>query len=230
MTQAKGSRILVIDDEPQIRKLLKVSLSAHDFFVDEAATGADGIIRAADSKPDLIIIDLGLPDMDGKSVVKAIREWSQTPIIVLSAREQEKEKVDSLDAGADDYVTKPFGMGELMARMRAALRHISTPENEPVLICGDLQIDLALHKVLLGGDEIKLTPTEFAIIKMMAQNQGKVLTHKQLLKAVWGNEYSEDTHYVRIYVGQLRRKIEPDPAQPRYIITESGIGYRLISP
>jgi len=226
----KGVRILVIDDEKQIIKFLKVSLGAHGFEIDEAFTGADGIARAAAGKPDVIIVDLGLPDMDGKTVVKTIREWSTTPIIVLSAREQEKEKVEAFDAGADDYVTKPFGIGELIARIRVAIRHSVTSENDPLLTCGKLVVDLNLHKVTMEGREVKLTPTEFAIIKLLAQHQGKVLTQKQLLKAVWGNEYTEDTHYVRIYIGQLRRKIEQNPTQPQYIITESGIGYRLISP
>jgi two-component system, OmpR family, KDP operon response regulator KdpE len=228
--QLNGAGILIIDDEPQIRKLLHVSLSAQGFMIDEASTGSDGITRAALGKPDLIIVDLGLPDMDGKSVVKSIRDWSETPIIVLSARDQEQEKVDALDAGADDYVTKPFGMKELMARIRVALRHAAMPENEPIMTCGDLQVDLVQHQVTLAGKIIKLTPTEYAIIKLLSQHQGKVLTHKQVLKAVWGNEYTEDTHYLRIYVGQLRRKIEPNPTQPQYIVTESGVGYRLICP
>jgi two-component system, OmpR family, KDP operon response regulator KdpE len=229
-TEDKGLRILVIDDEPQIIKFLKVSLGSHGFDIDEAGTGADGISRAASGKPDLIIVDLGLPDMDGKAVVKAIREWSVTPIIVLSAREQEKEKVEAFDVGADDYVTKPFGIGELIARIRVAIRHSTPNENDPLLVCGNLTVDLELHRVMIGGREVKLTPTEFALIKLLAQHQGKVLTQKQILKSVWGNEYTEDTHYVRIYIAQLRRKIEPNPTQPQYIITESGIGYRLIFP
>ncbi|SDF13683.1 response regulator [Sporolituus thermophilus] len=224
----KRLRILVVDDEPQIRKLLKVSLGAHGYEFDEATTGADGVVRAATFKPDLIIIDLGLPDMDGKDVVKAIRDWSQTPIIVLTVRDQEQEKIDALDAGADDYVTKPFSMGELMARMRVSLRRAASSETEPVLSCGDLVIDLVGRRVSVGGREIKLTPTEYELIKVLAQHRGRVLTHKQLLKAVWGSTYVEDTHYIRVYIGQLRRKIEENPAQPRYIITESGVGYRLM--
>lgn len=224
----KGMRILVIDDEPQIRKLLKVSLTAHGYHIDEAATGQDGINRAALFKPDLIVLDLGLPDIDGKEVVKRLREWSAIPIIILTARDQEKEKIDALDAGADDYVTKPFGMGELMARMRVSLRHVANSDEEPVITCGDLSIDLAQRRVTIGQREVKLTPTEYDIIKVLAQNAGKVLTHKQLLKAVWGNAYDEDTHYIRVFIGQLRRKIEENPTQPRYIITESGIGYRLL--
>lgn len=224
----EGMRILVIDDEPQIRKLLKVSLGAHGYHVDEASTGQDGINRVALFKPDLIILDLGLPDIDGKEVVIRIREWSPIPIIILTARDQEKEKIDALDAGADDYITKPFGIGELMARIRVSLRHIANSEDEPVISCGDLAIDLAQRRVTIGEREVKLTPTEYDIIKVLAQNTGKVLTHKQLLKAVWGNAYDGDTHYIRVFIGQLRRKIEENPTQPRYIITESGIGYRLI--
>jgi len=225
---SKGMRVLVIDDEPPIRKLLKVSLSAHGYEIDECATGMDGINRTAIFKPDILIIDLGLPDIDGKDVVKAIREWSQTPIIVLTVRDQEQEKIEALDAGADDYVTKPFSVGELMARMRVSLRRTAASEHEPVITCGDLAVDLVQRRVTVAGREVKLTPTEYELIKLLAQHRGRVLTHKQLLKAVWGTAYNEDTHYIRVYVGQLRRKIETDPTQPRHIITESGVGYRLM--
>jgi len=224
----KGLRILVIDDEPQIRKLLRVSLSAHGYEIDEAATGEEGINRLAIFKPDLAIVDLGLPDMDGKAVVKAIREWSQTPLVVLTARDQEQEKIEALDAGADDYVTKPFSVGELMARMRVSFRRAATAENEPVINCGDLVVDLLQRRVTVAEKEIKLTPTEYELIKVLAQHRGRVLTHRQLLKAVWGTAYNEDTHYIRVYIGQLRRKIEANPTQPRHIITESGVGYRLM--
>ncbi len=221
-------RILVVDDEPQIQKLLKVSLGAHGYEIEEALTGEDGIRRAALIKPDLLIVDLGLPDMDGKAVVQAIRSWSTAPIIVLTARDQEREKIEALDVGADDYVTKPFSVGELMARMRVALRRAASPEHEPVLQCGDLTIDLVQRRVSVGEREIKLTPTEYELLKILAQFRGRVVTHKQLLKAVWGNNYDDDTHYIRVYIGQLRRKIETDPTQPRYITTESGIGYRMM--
>lgn len=224
----KGLRILVIDDEPQMRKLLRVSLQAHDYQLSEAANGLEGIQQAAAFKPDLAIVDLGLPDMDGKEVIRQIRDWSAMPIIILTARDQEQEKIAALDAGADDYITKPFGIGELMARMRVCLRRMAASDNEPVLRCGGLAVDLLQRRVTVDDREIKLTPTEYELIKFMIQHAGRVLTHKQLLKAGWGNSYGEDTHYIRIYIGQLRRKIEQDPAQPRYIVTESGIGYRLL--
>lgn len=223
-----AARILIIEDEPQIRKLLKVSLNAHGYDLEEAANGKDGVNRAATFKPDLLIIDLGLPDIDGKEVVKQIREWSETPIIILTARDQEQEKIEALDSGADDYITKPFGVGELLARMRVCLRRAATVEQQPVLACGGLVVDLQQRRVTVEGDEVKLTPTEYEIIKMMMQHAGKVITHKQLLKAVWGNAYQQDTHYIRVYIAQLRRKIEQNPTQPRYIITESGVGYRLM--
>jgi two-component system KDP operon response regulator KdpE len=224
----KGMRILVIDDEMQIRKLLRVALGAHGYDIREAATGEDGINQIAGFKPDLVVLDLGLPDIDGKSVVKKVREWSQVPIIILTARDQEQEKIEALDAGADDYLTKPFSVGELMARMRVSLRRSAHAENEPVITCGDLAVDIAQRRVTVGEREVKLTPTEYDIIKVLAQNVGKVMTHKQLLKAVWGTAFNEDTHYIRVYIGQLRRKIEENPTQPRYIITESGVGYRLM--
>ncbi|MBP2637955.1 MAG: kdpE 3 [Firmicutes bacterium] len=224
----KGMRILIIDDEPQIRKLLKVSLGAHGYEIAETPTGAEGINRAAIFKPDLLIVDLGLPDMDGKRVVIALREWTQAPIIVLTARDQEQEKIDALDSGADDYVTKPFSIGELMARMRVLLRRAALSDNEPVLHCGELAIDLAQRKVTVSGRDVKLTPTEYELLKILAQHRGRVLTQKQLLKAVWGNDHNEETHYIRVFIGQLRHKIEMDPTQPRYIITESGVGYRLM--
>lgn len=225
----KGARILIVDDEPQIRRLLKVSLTAHGYEVDESPTGQEGINRAAVFKPDLILLDLGLPDIDGKEVVGAIREWSKVPIIILTARDQEKEKIEALDVGADDYVTKPFSMGELLARLRVALRHAVKGEDDPIITCGDLVVDLVGRHVMRGTTEIKLTPTEYEILKVLALNIGKVLTHKYLLKTVWGNSYNEDTHYIRVYIGQLRRKVEENPAQPKYIITESGVGYRLMT-
>lgn len=224
----KGARILVIDDEPQILKLLKVSLVAHGYNIESASTGREGIEKAAAFKPDVLIVDLGLPDIDGKEVIANIREWNMTPIIVLTVREQESEKIEALDCGADDYITKPFGVGELLARIRASLRRLNAKDSEPVITSGKLSIDLAQRKVHLGEQEIKLTPTEYEIMKVLAKNIGRVITHKQILKAIWGIVNYEDNHYVRVYINQIRRKIEENPAQPKYIITESGVGYRLV--
>lgn len=221
-------RVLVIDDEPQICKLLRLSLKVHGYDVQETATGEAGITMAAWHKPDIIIVDLGLPDMDGKEVVTKIRDWSDVPIIVLTARGQEQEKIDAFDVGADDYLTKPFGVGELMARMRVAIRRAAHSDSDPVITCGDLVIDLAQRRVTVGGREIKLTPTEYDILKLLAQYAGKVLTHKQLFKAVWGNAVDEDNHYIRVYIAQIRRKIEGDSSQHKYIFTEPGVGYRLM--
>lgn len=226
--ESKGARILVIDDESQIQKLLRVALSSHGYEVAEAATGQQGLSEAAVFHPDIIILDLGLPDMDGLEVMTRLREWTQTPVIVLSAKEQEKDKILALDAGADDYLTKPFGMGELLARIRTAMRHSVRVIDEPVLKFDDLVIDLAHRKVLVQGVEVKLTPTEYDLMKNLAIHAGKVLTHKQLLKTCWGPTYENDTHYLRVFIGQLRRKIEANPARPRHIITEPGVGYRLV--
>ena len=225
---SKGLRVLIIDDELQIRKMLRVALAAHGYEIQEAQTGAEGISQAVMMRPEVIILDLGLPDIDGKDVVSQMREWTVVPIIVLSARDQEEEKIAALDAGADDYITKPFSIGELMARMRVSLRRVAQSEQEPIIHCGDLMIDLTAHRVTVAGQEVKLTPTEYELLKELARHAGRVLTHKQLLKAVWGNVYHDDTSAVRVYIGQLRRKIESNPAQPRYIITESGVGYRLM--
>ncbi|TDA70600.1 MAG: response regulator [Clostridia bacterium] len=225
---AKGARVLIIDDETPIRRLLKVALEAHGYEVAGAASGRQGLQQAALLHPDLVILDLGLPDLDGLEVVKRLREWSRVPIIILSIREQEDDKIKALDAGADDYVTKPFSMGELLARMRAALRHAAQNSDEPVLTFGGLTIDLARRLVTVEGREVKLTPTEYELLKNLALNAGRVMTHRQLLRTIWGPEYQEETHYLRVYIGQLRRKIETDPTRPRYIITEPGVGYRLV--
>lgn len=225
----KGARILIVDDEPQIRRMLKVALSAHGYEVAEAATGQEGLNKTALFHPDLMILDLGLPDLDGMEIITKLREWTQVPIIILSVREHEEDKIKTLDLGADDYITKPFNMGELLARIRVALRHIVPAENEPVLSFGNLTIDLSLRLVSENGREIKLTPLEYDILKNLALHAGRVLTHRQLLKNIWGSEYQEETHYLRVYIGQLRHKIEPDPTRPRYIITEPGVGYRLMA-
>ncbi len=224
----KGARILVIDDEKQIRRLLKVALTGHGYEVEEAACGLDGLNKATAYRPDLIILDLGLPDMNGLDVIRQLREWSRIPVIILSVKEHESDKITALDAGADDYVTKPFGMGELLARIRAALRHVAGAGDEPVLKFSDLVIDMARRRVTVNGMEIKLTPTEYDLMKNLAVHAGKVLTHRQLLRTIWGPSYENDTHYLRVYIGQLRRKIENDPSRPRHIITEPGVGYRLL--
>ncbi|HEX3044080.1 MAG TPA: response regulator [Bacillota bacterium] len=224
---ANGTRILIIDDEPQIRRMLKVALTAHDFEISEAGTGQEGLNQAAIFHPDLVILDLGLPDMDGIEVIQKLREWSQVPVLILSVREVETEKIKALDSGADDFITKPFYTGELLARIRVALRHVAKTDQEPVITFGDLIIDMAHRMVTVAGQEVKLTPTEYDILKNLALHAGKVLTHRQLLKTIWGTEYQDQTQYLRVYIGQLRHKIEPDPTQPRYLITEPGVGYRL---
>ena len=225
----QGLRVLVVDDERAIRRYLRAALNAQGSIVSEASNGEEALRAAALDRPDLIILDLGLPDIDGVEVARRIREWSQIPIIVLSVREQENDKIAALDAGADDYLTKPFGTGELMARIRAALRRSFHPESEPVIEVGNLKVDLAHRRVTLAENEITLTPTEYDILRLMAQSIGKVLTHRQLLQQVWGQPYGEDLHLLRVNVSNLRRKIEPDPARPQYILTEAGVGYRLRS-
>ena len=224
-----GVRILVVDDEKEIRKLLKVALSGHGFEVLEAVDGREGLRRAATDAPDMVILDLGLPDMEGLEVVKSIREWSSVPIIILSVREHEDQKIATLDEGANDYVTKPFKMGELMARIRAAIRGGTAAAGTPLIEVGDLKIDLLAHKTTLAETEVKLTPTEYELLKQLIMNAGMVLTHKQLLTSVWGPHYTQDTQHLRVYIWQLRKKLEADPSQPRYILTEPGVGYRTPS-
>ena len=224
----KATRILVIDDELAIRRLLQVALTSHGYEVSEAICGNEGLEKVAIFRPDLIILDLGLPDIEGIHVVKRLREWYTAPIIILSVKEQENDKIDALDAGADDYLTKPFSMGELLARLRTALRHASANHNEPILTYGELSVDLAHRQVKVKDIEIKLSPIEYELLKNLAIHSGKVLTHRHLLKTVWGPTYENDTHYLRVYVGQLRRKIEVDPSHPKHIITEPGVGYRLL--
>lgn len=226
--ESKGVRILNIDDEAPIRKLLRVALTGHGYEVEEASTGQEGLNKVALFRPDLIILDLGLPDLEGLEVVRRLREWSKVPVIILSVKEQEQDKIAALDAGADDYVTKPFGMGELLARIRAALRHAAGVTEEPILKFADLMIDLGHRQVTVDGKETKLTPIEYDLLKSLALHAGKVLTHRHLLRTIWGPEYANDTHYLRVYIGQLRRKIEADPSHPRHLITEPGVGYRLL--
>jgi len=226
---AEGARILVIDDEREIRRMLRVALSTHGYALSEASSGKEGLREATIFHPDLVILDLGLPDLDGMDVIARLREWTQVPVIVLSVREREGDKISALDAGADDYITKPFSMGELLARIRVAIRHLAKTEDEPVLSFGDLAVDLAQRQVSLKGQEVRLTPTEYEILKYLSLRPGRVVTHGQLLRVVWGALYQEETHYLRVFVSHLRRKIEADPARPRYILTEPGVGYRFIS-
>ena len=222
--------IVVIEDDPAIRLFLRTGLSAHGFKVFEADRGKQGIIEAGVRKPDLIILDLGLPDMDGVDVIKTIREWSTMPIIILSARSNEQNKIDALDAGADDYLTKPFGLGELLARIRVALRHsvssLAQYQNG-IFKTGALKVDLLKRQVFVADSEVHLTPIQYRLLSVLIKNAGKVLTHQSLLKEVWGPSYKDNSHYLRIYMSQLRQKLEKDPAQPQYLLTESGIGYRL---
>lgn len=228
MTQTKR-RILIVDDEPQLRKLLRVALEAEGDQIFEAATALEGVAAAARDKPDAMILDLGLPDADGHEVLKRVREFSDVPILVLSVRAAEEEKVAALDSGADDYVTKPFGMPELLARLRTALRHRQQASGvEPVLRSGALEIDFALRRVRTDGEEVRLTPKEYELLKLLAQAGGRVLTHRMILEKIWGPAHAEDTQYLRVYVRQLRDKLDDDPASPRYILTEPGVGYRFI--
>ena len=221
-------QVLVIDDETAILRFLKPALEANNYEMNSAGTVADGIKRIAAETPDIVLLDLGLPDGDGKNVIRRAREWSDLPIVVLSAREREAEKIEALDLGADDYVNKPFNVGELLARMRAALRHRMQRKAEvPVLRVSNLEVDAVRHRAIRAGAELKLTPKEFELLLFLAKHAGRVVTHKQILTAVWGPAHTEDTQYLRVYIGQLRQKIEEHPDDPRIILTEPGIGYRI---
>lgn len=220
-------RVLVVDDEPAIRHFLHASLHAHGDEVFEAATGQQALSAVVAHRPDLLILDLGLPDMDGIEVTRRLREWTHLPIIILSVREQEKDKVAALDAGADDYLTKPFGIGELLARMRVAMRHTLQPAADSAFTTGELTVDLGRRLVSVGGHEVQLTPTEYDLLRILVMNAGKVLTHHQLLRQVWGVAFDQEAHMLRVNISNLRHKIESNPARPRYIITEPGVGYRL---
>jgi two-component system KDP operon response regulator KdpE len=227
MTQALA-RLLIVDDEPQILRFLRTSLTANGFEVIEATNGADAIRRATADAPDVIILDLGLPDMDGKEVIRILREGLETPILVLSARSREAEKIEALDLGADDYVNKPFGIGELMARLRATLRHrLQRRGEEPVFRVGDLSVDVVRRVVKRGDEVVHLTPKEYELLCVLVRQAGRVVTQRQLLQAVWGPAHVEDATYLRVFIGQLRRKVEPDPERPTLILTEPGVGYRL---
>ena len=222
--------ILLIEDEPQMRRFLRITLQGHGYRLIETPTGQEGLMQATTRNPDVVLLDLGLPDMDGIEVAKRFREWSEVPIIVISARGQEEEKIKALDEGADDYLTKPFGAGELLARIRVALRHRAlryAGQNEPVFILDDLRVDLMKRQVFLKDKEVHLTPIEYNLLSVLIKNAGKVVTHTQLLKEVWGPVYAGQTHYLRVYMAQLRRKLETDAARPRFLINEPGVGYRL---
>jgi two-component system KDP operon response regulator KdpE len=224
---SEGALVLIVDDEIQIRRFLRISLEVNGYRVEEAENGQDAVIKAARLRPDLVILDLGLPDMDGLDVIKRLREWSQVPVIVLSVRDADREKVALLDAGADDYLTKPFSVDELLARMRTAQRHALKEGQPAIFTCGHIQVDLARRIVTRHGEPVKLTPTEYALLRLLVQHAGKVLTHRQILQEVWGKEYVDETHYLRVYFTQLRQKLEVDPTLPTLIHTEPGVGYRL---
>jgi two-component system KDP operon response regulator KdpE len=223
------TKVLVVDDEPQIVRALRINLAARGYEVLTAPDGATALRLAADGKPDVVVLDLGLPDMDGTDVIAGLRGWTSLPIIVLSARTDSADKVDALDAGADDYVTKPFGMDELLARLRAAVRRSTAagPEDEPIVKTASFTVDLAAKRVLKDDAEVHLTPTEWGLLEVLARNAGKLVAQKQLLRDVWGPAYEKETHYLRVYLAQLRRKLEPEPARPRHLLTEPGMGYRF---
>ncbi|WP_035284129.1 response regulator [Actinokineospora spheciospongiae] len=221
------TRVLVVDDEPQIVRALRINLTAHGYEVVTAADGAAALRAAAERHPDVVVLDLGLPDLDGVEVIEGLRGWTTVPILVLSARVDSGDKVAALDAGADDYVTKPFGMDELLARLRAAVRRAAPVADEPVVRTASFTVDLAARKVSRAGAEVHLTPTEWGLLELLARNRGKLVPQRQLLREVWGPGYESETHYLRVYLAQLRRKLEDDPGAPRHLITEAGMGYRL---
>ncbi|MFN8374741.1 MAG: response regulator [Anaerolineae bacterium] len=225
-----NSVVLVVDDELQIRRFLKISLESNGYTVHEVDNGEDAITKAAFLRPDYIILDIGLPDIDGIEVLRRLREWSKTPVIMLSVRDTDRDKIAALDSGADDYLTKPFSVDELMARLRVAQRHIQPTPDAAIFTAGDMQVDLARRIVTSKGEQVKLTPTEYALLRLLIQHAGKVLTHRQILREIWGAEYENETHYLRVYFAQLRLKLESDPARPKLIITEPGVGYRLVAP
>lgn len=222
-----GPRVLVVDDEQAIRRFLRTSLTANGYTMFEAVNGAGALAAVVNDRPDVIILDLGLPDMEGTEVTARLREWTQLPIIILSVRGQEADKIAALDAGADDYLTKPFSVGELMARIRVALRRAANPQTEPVFSTDGLQVDLTRRLVTVAGREVQLTPTEYDLLRVLVKHAGRVLTHQQLLRQVWGLGYEAEAQLVRVNISNLRRKLEPNPTRPRYIITEPGVGYRL---
>ena len=222
------TRVLVIDDEPSILRALRINLTARNYEVSTASDGASGLAAVSRERPDVLILDLGLPDMDGTDVIHGVRGWSSTPIIVLSVWDQEQQKVAALDAGADDYVTKPFGMDELLARLRAAVRRSAPAPDEPVVTTPDFTVDLAAKRVTRDGEgDIRLTPTEWQLLEILVRNRGRLVTQRQLLQEVWGPAYESESNYLRVYVAQLRRKLEPEPSRPKYLLTDPGMGYRF---
>jgi len=221
------TRVLVVDDEPQILRALRINLTARGYEVSAAADGRTALDLAASKHPDVVVLDLGLPDMDGVEVIRGLRGWTQLPIIVLSARQDSDEKVLALDAGADDYVTKPFGMDELLARLRAAVRRAAPVESEAVVEAGSFTVDLGARRTSVAGVEVRLTPTEWHVLEVLVRHSGRLVTQRQLLKEVWGPAYEKETNYLRVYLAQLRRKLEPDPARPRHLLTVAGQGYRF---
>jgi two-component system KDP operon response regulator KdpE len=225
---SEGTPVLIIDDELSIRRFLRISLETNGYRAFEAESGQEGLTKAAQVRPEVIILDMNLPDMEGIEVLLRLREWTHVPVIILSVRDADRDKVAALDAGADDYLTKPFSTEELLARMRVARRHAQPSAADPVLTFGDVQIDLARRSVTRAGEVVKLTPTEYALLRLLAQYAGRVLTHRQILKEVWGPQYVEETHYLRVYFAQLRQKLEANPALPKLILTEPGVGYRLV--
>ena len=222
-----NERVLIVDDEPAIRKFLRVTLTAQAYHTIEASCGQEALVKAAADKPDIVVLDIGLPDINGIEVTRLLREWTQIPIIILSVRGAESDKIAALDAGADDYLTKPFGVGELLARLRAALRRAAQTTSQPVFTSGNLKVDLARRLITVSGLEVQLTPTEYELLRVLVTHAGKVLTHHFLLREVWGGEYGEEFHMLHVNISNLRRKIEPDSTRPQFIITEPGVGYRL---
>ncbi|MGA3007575.1 MAG: response regulator [Opitutaceae bacterium] len=228
MTKGHPSRLLIVDDEVQIRRLLRLALEAENYEVHEAATGQLGLTEAAGVHPDGIVLDLGLPDVDGKEVLRRLREWSQVPVLVLTVRDGEDDKIEALDAGADDYLTKPFSRRELLARLRAVLRRVQPAGDETVVRFGDVEIDFAARIVRRAGVEVKLTAKEYDLLRYLAQHRGRVVTHQQILRELWGANAEDSTHYLRVYMTHLRQKLEAEPRSPKFLQTESGVGYRLV--
>jgi two-component system KDP operon response regulator KdpE len=230
MSEAQKPLVLIIDDEPQIRRLLTVTLEANSYRALVANTGHEGLVLAAQHRPSAVILDLGLPDLSGQEVLRRLREWSDTPVLILSVQDDEAGKVAALDAGADDYVTKPFNTSELLARLRVALRHASKQDEPAIYQAGQLVVDLANRQVNMNGRELKLTVTEYNLLRLLVRHAGKILTHRQILREVWGPGHDDHTHYLRVYVAHLRDKIEADPSSPKFIMTEPGVGYRFLAP